>query len=161
MRPTAGKTASTQMRGARPGTSISSWVSGPGKALRCGSTRRSIKVSDSVAPLEWLVSRVRRLTRWAPLIRMRGYRECSCGKRLISAATLRRSKSAANQFAGSQTADRLVITVGKFSVVDIFDANKYAHDPRADFLNWTVVDTGAFDYAADAWAFTYGSAVEW
>jgi high affinity Mn2+ porin len=66
-----------------------------------------------------------------------------------------------NQFAGSQTADRLVITVGKFSVVDIFDSNKYAHDPRGDFLNWTLVNTGAFDYAADAWAFTYGGAVEW
>lgn len=66
-----------------------------------------------------------------------------------------------NQFAGTQTADRLVITVGKFSVVDIFDSNKYAHDPRGDFLNWTLVNTGAFDYAADAWAFTYGAAVEW
>jgi high affinity Mn2+ porin len=66
-----------------------------------------------------------------------------------------------NQFAGSQTADRLVITVGKFGVVDIFDANKYAHDPRNDFLNWTAVDTGSFDYAADAWSFTYGGAVEW
>lgn len=70
-------------------------------------------------------------------------------------------EAAANQFAGSQTSDRLVITVGKFSVVDIFDTNKYAHDPRSDFLNWTLVDTGTFDYAADAWAFTYGSAVEW
>ncbi len=66
-----------------------------------------------------------------------------------------------NQFAGSQTTDRLVITVGKFGVVDIFDKNKYAHDPRGDFLNWTVVNTGAFDYAADAWAFTYGAAAEW
>lgn len=66
-----------------------------------------------------------------------------------------------NQFAGSQTTDRLVITVGKFSVVDVFDSNKYAHDPRGDFLNWTMVNTGAFDYAADAWAFTYGAALEW
>jgi high affinity Mn2+ porin len=66
-----------------------------------------------------------------------------------------------NQFAGTQTADRIVITVGKFSVVDIFDKNRYANDPRGDFLNWTMVNTGAFDYAADAWAFTYGSAVEW
>jgi high affinity Mn2+ porin len=66
-----------------------------------------------------------------------------------------------NQFAGSQTADRLVITVGKFSAVDIFDVNKYAHDPRSDFLNWTVADTGAYDYAADAWAYTYGGAIEW
>ncbi len=66
-----------------------------------------------------------------------------------------------NQFAGTQTSDRLVITVGKFGVVDIFDQNKYAHDPRGDFLNWTAVNTGSFDYAADAWAFTYGSAIEW
>jgi high affinity Mn2+ porin len=67
----------------------------------------------------------------------------------------------ANQFGGTQSKDRLVITAGKFSSVDIFDTNKYAHDPRSDFLNWTIVDTGTFDYAADAWAFTYGIAVEW
>lgn len=66
-----------------------------------------------------------------------------------------------NQFGGSQTADRLVITVGKFAAPDIFDANKYAHDPRKDFLNWALIDTGTFDYAADAWAFTYGTALEW
>jgi high affinity Mn2+ porin len=66
-----------------------------------------------------------------------------------------------NQFSGSQTADRLVITVGKFAVTDIFDTNKYAHDPRSDFMNWALVDTGTFDYAADAWGYTYGGAVEW
>jgi hypothetical protein len=54
-----------------------------------------------------------------------------------------------------------VITVGKFSVVDIFDANRYAHDPRNDFLNWSFVDTGTFDYAADSWGYTYGAAAEW
>jgi high affinity Mn2+ porin len=70
-------------------------------------------------------------------------------------------ESGINQFAGSQTSDRLVITAGKISAVDIFDANKYAHDPRHDFLNWTLVDTGAYDYAADAWAYTYGTSVEW
>jgi high affinity Mn2+ porin len=70
-------------------------------------------------------------------------------------------EAGANQFAGSQTADRLVITVGKFSVADVFDNNKYAHDPRSDFLNWTLVDTATFDYAANAWAYTYGTAIEW
>jgi high affinity Mn2+ porin len=70
-------------------------------------------------------------------------------------------ESGPNQFSGSQTADRLVITVGKFGVVDVFDTNKYAHDPRNDFMNWTIADTGTFDYAADAWAYTYGAAVEW
>jgi high affinity Mn2+ porin len=66
-----------------------------------------------------------------------------------------------NQLAGAQTADRLVITVGKFSVPDIFDTNSYAHDPRGDFLNWALIDTGTFDYAADAWGYTYGVAAEW
>jgi high affinity Mn2+ porin len=66
-----------------------------------------------------------------------------------------------NQFAAKQSADRLVITAGKFSVGDIFDVNKYAHDPRVDFLNWGVADAATFDYAADAWAFTYGTAIEW
>ena len=70
-------------------------------------------------------------------------------------------EAGAAQFAGSQTTNRLVLTIGKLSVVDIFDTNKYAHDPRTDFLNWAIVDTGTFDYAADAWGYTYGAAGEW
>ncbi len=66
-----------------------------------------------------------------------------------------------NQLAGSRTANRVVITVGKFGVTDVFDTNAYAHDPRGDFLNWALIDTGTFDYAADAWGYTYGAAVEW
>jgi high affinity Mn2+ porin len=70
-------------------------------------------------------------------------------------------EGAANQLAGSHTADDLVFTVGKISVGDIFDTNSYAHDPRGDFLNWANVDAGAFDYAADAWGYTYGGTAEW
>jgi high affinity Mn2+ porin len=66
-----------------------------------------------------------------------------------------------NQLAGTRAADNLIFTVGKFSVVDIFDTNAYAHDPRSDFLNWSIIDAGAFDYAADAWGYTYGGTVEW
>ena len=66
-----------------------------------------------------------------------------------------------NQFAGSRAADRLVITIGKFSVSDMFDNNKYAQDARKDFMNWALIDAGTFDYAADAWGYTYGAAVEW
>ncbi len=65
-----------------------------------------------------------------------------------------------NQLGAERTADRLVFTVGKFSVTDLFDANDLAHDPRHDFLNWSVIDNGSFDYAADAWGFTYGAAAE-
>ena len=70
-------------------------------------------------------------------------------------------QSQANQLGGTATTNNVVLTVGKFSVVDIFDTNAYAHDPRGDFLNWSVVDAGAFDYAADAWGYTLGSAIEW
>ncbi len=66
----------------------------------------------------------------------------------------------ANQLGGSRSLDRWVVTVGKFAVIDIFDTNQYAHDPRGDFLNWAAVDGGAFDYAADAWGYTVGAAVE-
>lgn len=66
-----------------------------------------------------------------------------------------------NVLGGTRTKNNLIITVGKFSVVDVFDNNIYAHDSRADFLNWSVIDAGAFDYAADAWGYTYGAALEW
>jgi high affinity Mn2+ porin len=69
--------------------------------------------------------------------------------------------AAANQLAGPQSANRLVLTLGKFGVVDVFDTNAYAHDPRGDFLNWALVDTGSFDYAANAWGYTFGGAAEW
>jgi high affinity Mn2+ porin len=68
---------------------------------------------------------------------------------------------AANQLGGERSVNRWVFWVGKYSVGDVFDTNQYAHDPRADFLNWTAVDAGTFDYAADAWAYTVGGAAEW
>jgi high affinity Mn2+ porin len=69
--------------------------------------------------------------------------------------------SEANQLGGNRTADNLVVTLGKFSVVDVFDTNVYAHDPRSDFLNWAAIDSAAFDYAADSWGYSYGLAAEW
>ena len=68
---------------------------------------------------------------------------------------------AANQLAGTHSENRIVLTVGKIGVGDIFDTNQYAHDPRGDFLNWSLVDTGSFDYAADAWGYSTGVAAEW
>ena len=64
-------------------------------------------------------------------------------------------------FGGKTTRNRVVITVGKFSLTDVVDDNTYAHDPQNDFLNWAIIDTGSFDYAADAWGFSYGGIAEW
>jgi high affinity Mn2+ porin len=66
-----------------------------------------------------------------------------------------------NQFAAVRSANRWQFTAGKFAVTDVFDSNDYAHDPRRDFLNWTAIDPGTFDYAADAWGYTVGGAAEW
>jgi high affinity Mn2+ porin len=69
-------------------------------------------------------------------------------------------EAGSNQLGGSRSSDCWVFTLGKFAVTDIFDTNQYAHDPRSDFLNWSAVDAGSFDYAADAWGFTVGAAAE-
>lgn len=66
-----------------------------------------------------------------------------------------------NQLGGAQDKDRIVLTIGKFAVPDIFDHNAYADDPRHNLLNWTLVDLGTFDYAANAWGYTYGVSAEW
>ncbi len=66
-----------------------------------------------------------------------------------------------NQLAGKVDKNRIIITAGKFAVGDVFDDNVYAHDPTTGFLNFAFNTMGAFDYAADAWGYTYGLAVEW
>jgi high affinity Mn2+ porin len=67
----------------------------------------------------------------------------------------------ANQFAKSVTENRVVLTVGKFYILDIFDTNKYANNPKSDFLNWSVINAGTFDFGGDPWSPTYGAAAEW
>ena len=66
-----------------------------------------------------------------------------------------------NQLSGTHQSNNVTVTIGKFGIPDIFDTNTYAHDPKNDFLNWAVVESGAFDYGAELWGFTYGAAVEW
>jgi high affinity Mn2+ porin len=66
-----------------------------------------------------------------------------------------------NQLAGPVDSNRLSFTIGKYAVIDVFDDNKYAHDQRNGFMNWTVNDMGSFDYAADSWGYTYGATTEW
>ncbi|MGJ0424763.1 carbohydrate porin [Methylocystis sp.] len=70
-------------------------------------------------------------------------------------------ESTQNQISGKVDKNRIVLTLGKFAVGDVFDDNVYAHDPTTGFLNFAFNTMGAFDYAADAWGYTYGLAVEW
>ncbi len=70
-------------------------------------------------------------------------------------------ESAPNQMAGSVDRQRLVLTAGKLSLLDVFDGNAYAHDPRTQFLNWALMAPGAWDFAADARGYTNGAALEY
>jgi hypothetical protein len=65
-----------------------------------------------------------------------------------------------NQLAGSRAHRRFVATVGKLALGDIFDANAYAHDPRTQFLNWSLMDTSSWDYPADTHGYSWGAAFE-
>jgi len=66
-----------------------------------------------------------------------------------------------NQLGGAHDKNRIVLTIGKYSVIDVFDHNAYSDDPRHNLLNWAIIDQGTFDYAANAWGYTYGAAAEW
>ena len=71
-----------------------------------------------------------------------------------------RIEADANQLAGHQAVSRVTLTAGKLSATDIFDTNSYNHDPRGQYMNWSLMDDGAFDYPADARGYTFGAALE-
>jgi high affinity Mn2+ porin len=56
---------------------------------------------------------------------------------------------------------RIEIRLGKYSLADFFDLNTYGTDSNFQFMNWTVDNNGAFDYAADTRGFTFGAIVEY
>src|SRR5579862_683983 len=56
---------------------------------------------------------------------------------------------------------RLEIRFGKFSLVDFFDLNRYGSDNNFQFMNWTLDNNGAYDYAADTRGYTYAAMVEY
>lgn len=70
-------------------------------------------------------------------------------------------KQDVNQVAETVDVNRLTISIGKFSANDVFDDNAYAHDPRTQFMNWSMWESTAWDYPADVVGFTSGCVVEW
>ncbi len=64
------------------------------------------------------------------------------------------------QFPGKRDIDRVTVTVGRFAVGDVFDGNAYAKDPRADFMNWAMWASAAYDFPADLPGMTRGAIVD-
>nr|WP_262895780.1 carbohydrate porin [Hymenobacter ruricola] len=66
-----------------------------------------------------------------------------------------------NQLAGPRPTRYLAVNLGKFSTADFFDQNSYSHDPRTQFLNWSLMSAGAWDYAANTRGYTVGGVLEY
>jgi len=66
----------------------------------------------------------------------------------------------ANQISEPHYKNNIVIKIGKMAVIDDFDDNTYAHDPRLQFLNWGLMYNPSFDYAANTRGYTYGGDIE-
>ena len=52
---------------------------------------------------------------------------------------------------------RMELRFGKFSMADFFDLNTFGTDTNLQFMNWTVDNNGAYDYAADTRGFTFAA----
>ena len=66
----------------------------------------------------------------------------------------------ANQLTASLPARRFTMITGKFAITDFFDNNRYSHDPRRQFMNWSLMSNGAWDYPADTRGYTIGTVEE-
>lgn len=65
-----------------------------------------------------------------------------------------------NQFRYKQPVSYVSLTMGKFGIADFFDLNKYSHDPRRQFLNWALMNNGAWDYPANTRGYTWAAIIE-
>jgi len=67
----------------------------------------------------------------------------------------------ANQLASRYDKRRVTLTAGNFAVSDLFDGSAHAHDARTQFLNWSFLTHGAYDFAADSRGYSWGVALEY
>ncbi len=58
-------------------------------------------------------------------------------------------------------AEQLNIVAGLFSMADYFDASTYSNSARTQFMNWAIMNDGAWDYPADTHGYTEGLVAEY
>jgi high affinity Mn2+ porin len=61
-----------------------------------------------------------------------------------------------NQIKTKKPDTYISLSLGKFSMIDFFDKNKFSNDPRTQFMNWALMDNGAWDYPANTKGYTMG-----
>ncbi len=71
------------------------------------------------------------------------------------------SEPGLNKLGAMVDKQRVVISAGNLSTLDVFNSLEYAHDPRTEFVNTSFASHASFDYPADARGYTWGLAVEY
>ena len=61
-----------------------------------------------------------------------------------------------NQLAGLRSKRYFSFVIGKYGMADFFDGNTFSHDPRTQFMNWALMDNGAWDYPANTRGYVLG-----
>ena len=70
-------------------------------------------------------------------------------------------EEAANNLRVPEPERYIAIHAGKLSLADYFDFNSYSHDPREHFMNWALMSSGSWDFAADVRGYTWAVVGEW
>jgi len=65
-----------------------------------------------------------------------------------------------NQVGETTHKDYLSLIIGKFSLTDFFDDSQISHDPRSEFMNWSLMGNGAWDYPANTRGYTMGAVIQ-
>ncbi len=68
--------------------------------------------------------------------------------------------SSAMQLGMTVDSRRIVLTVGNFSVLDVFDKNTFNSNTRQQFLNMAFMTHAAWDFASDARGYSWGGTAE-
>lgn len=70
-------------------------------------------------------------------------------------------ESGQNQLAGDVDSRRLVLTLGKISLTDLYGPNRFSGNPRTQFINYSFLTYSALDYGANARGYTFGANLEY
>lgn len=65
-----------------------------------------------------------------------------------------------NQVRETAPHDYISVVVGKFSLTDFFDNSEISHDPRTQFMNWSLMGNGGWDYPANTRGYTLGTVIQ-
>jgi high affinity Mn2+ porin len=65
-----------------------------------------------------------------------------------------------NQVQETTAKDYISISAGKFSLTDFFDNSSVSHDPRTQFLNWSLFGSGAWDYPANTRGYNFAAVLQ-